>query len=106
MALWCVWSAPLYMSNDLRNIHPRAKQILTNRHLIAINQDRLGVFGQMVEEKRGPNEEDQFYQAFVKPILPIRHECPSFALVYLNRNLLGGPTKVGFSFLAGRQIVV
>lgn len=96
--MWCLWSAPLYMSNDLRNIQPSARSILINSNLIAINQDKLGIFGQMVAEKRATNadkEAELYYQAFVKPILPIRGECPSFALVYFNRNLLGGQKKVG-----------
>lgn len=93
MALWSIWSAPLYMSNDLRKIDRRAREILTSAHLIAINQDKLGVFGLMVGERR--TDDGDFYQVFAKPILPLRHECPSFALVYLNRNTLGGQVKVG-----------
>lgn len=89
MAIWAVWSAPLYMSNDLRSIEPEMARILKNKQLIQVNQDPLGVLGLMVaEQSRGE------LQAFVKPIEPIRNGCPSFAVVYLNRRTLGSPTKV------------
>ena len=45
MAMWSIWSAPLLMSNDLRDIHPDSKQILLNARAIAINQDPLGKQG-------------------------------------------------------------
>lgn len=45
MALWAIMAAPLLMSNDLRNICPRSKELLQNRHIIAINQDPLGKQG-------------------------------------------------------------
>lgn len=45
MSFWCLWSAPLLMSNDLRHIKPEIKAILQNKHLIAVDQDPLGVMG-------------------------------------------------------------
>ena len=42
MAMWAIMAAPLLMSNDLRDICPRSKELLQNRHIIAINQDPLG----------------------------------------------------------------
>lgn len=45
MALWAIMAAPLLISNDLRNICPRSKELLQNRHIIAINQDPLGKQG-------------------------------------------------------------
>ncbi|KHJ40745.1 alpha-galactosidase [Trichuris suis] len=51
MALWCIWSAPLFMSNDLRNIKPVYRDILLNRHLIAMDQDPLGAMGKKVASK-------------------------------------------------------
>lgn len=50
MALWCIWSAPLLMSNDLRDIRPEFREILLNRKLIQINQDPLGVMGKKIKE--------------------------------------------------------
>lgn len=44
-AMWCMMASPLILGNDVRNMSAETKAILTNRDLIAINQDRLGVQG-------------------------------------------------------------
>jgi alpha-galactosidase len=41
-SLWCILNAPLIAGNDLRNMSPEIKEILTNKEVIAINQDPLG----------------------------------------------------------------
>jgi alpha-galactosidase len=41
-SLWCIINAPLIAGNDLRNMPPEIKEILTNKEVIAINQDALG----------------------------------------------------------------
>lgn len=41
MSLWCLLSAPLISSNDLRNMNERTIEILTNPEAIAVNQDPL-----------------------------------------------------------------
>ena len=38
-ALWAIFAAPLFMSNDLRMISAESKEILQNREIIAVNQD-------------------------------------------------------------------
>jgi len=48
MALWAIWSSPLYMSNDLRNLKPEFKKILQNKAVIAVNQDKNGIMGKRV----------------------------------------------------------
>jgi hypothetical protein len=47
-ALWAVLKAPLLVGSDLRTLAPESLAILTNRDLIAINQDELGVAGDLV----------------------------------------------------------
>jgi alpha-galactosidase len=42
-SLWCMLAAPLIMGNDLRTMKPETREILTNKDVIAINQDALGV---------------------------------------------------------------
>merc|ERR1712012_953190 len=42
MGMWCMWAAPLFMSNDLRKLSDESKAILLNKNYIAINQDPLG----------------------------------------------------------------
>ena len=41
-SLWAILAAPLIAGNDLRDMRPEIRDILTNREVIAVNQDRLG----------------------------------------------------------------
>ena len=41
-SMWAMLAAPLLAGNDLPNMKPEIKAILTNRDVIAINQDALG----------------------------------------------------------------
>jgi alpha-galactosidase len=41
-AMWAMLAAPLLAGNDLPNMKPEIKAILTNKDVIAIDQDRLG----------------------------------------------------------------
>ncbi|XP_062506826.1 uncharacterized protein LOC134183341 [Corticium candelabrum] len=45
MSLWCLLKAPLIMGHDPRNMTNDTVMILTNKEVIAINQDPLGVQG-------------------------------------------------------------
>ena len=47
-SLWAMLAAPLLAGNDLPNMKPEIKAILTNREVIAIDQDRLGKQGARV----------------------------------------------------------
>ncbi|RKN47944.1 glycoside hydrolase family 27 protein [Micromonospora endolithica] len=42
-AMWAVMASPLIAGNDLRSMSAETRTILTNRNLIAINQDALGL---------------------------------------------------------------
>jgi len=50
MAMWAILASPLFMSVDLEEIEPWAKAILTNKRVIAINQDPLGRQGMRLSE--------------------------------------------------------
>ncbi len=41
-SMWAMLAAPLLAGNDLPNMKPEVKQILTNKDVIAIDQDKLG----------------------------------------------------------------
>jgi alpha-galactosidase len=41
-SLWCLLAAPLMAGNDLRNMSAATREILTNREVIAVDQDALG----------------------------------------------------------------
>jgi alpha-galactosidase len=42
-SLWCMLAAPLMAGNDLRNMSDQTKNILTNKEMIAIDQDPVGI---------------------------------------------------------------
>jgi len=46
--LWAWLAAPLLAGNDLRNMSPATLEILTNKEVIAIDQDKLGVQAKQV----------------------------------------------------------
>ncbi|MGH9515257.1 MAG: glycoside hydrolase family 27 protein [Terriglobales bacterium] len=47
-SLWAILSAPLIAGNDLRNMTPEVHDILTNKEVIAVDQDQLGREGRRV----------------------------------------------------------
>lgn len=55
MSLWAMLAAPLLAGNDLATMTPETLSILTNRDVIAIDQDRLGRQGDRVAAE-GPLE--------------------------------------------------
>lgn len=48
MSLWAIMAAPLLAGNNLTQMDDGVRQILTNREIIAINQDKAGVQGRRV----------------------------------------------------------
>jgi alpha-galactosidase len=44
-SMWCMLAAPLIAGNDLRKMSPQTAAILTDKELIAIDQDPLGAEG-------------------------------------------------------------
>ncbi|XP_047440750.1 alpha-galactosidase A [Mugil cephalus] len=79
MALWAIMAAPLLMSNDLRNICPRSKELLQNRRIIDISQDSLGIQGYQTAKL------DSF-EVWERPLSKKR-----LAVAVLNRQEIGGP---------------
>jgi alpha-galactosidase len=53
MSLWCLLAAPLIAGNDLTAMTPETISILTNKEVIAIDQDSSGVQGHRILEQ-GP----------------------------------------------------
>lgn len=62
MSLWSLMAAPLMISNDVRNMDEATRKILTNKDILAIDQDPLGK-----QAKRVVNRND--WQVFVKPLV-------------------------------------
>lgn len=53
MTMWCMMAAPLMAGNDIRSMTPEVIEVLTNKEVIAIDQDPLGKQGQRIWKKGG-----------------------------------------------------
>lgn len=62
-SLWCMLAAPLMAGNDLRQMTPEIRAILTNRDVIAVNQDPAGKQG-----FRALNEPAKNIEIWAKPL--------------------------------------
>ena len=49
-SLWCILAAPLMLGNDIRNMTKEIQDIITNKEVIAIDQDKLGKQGVKVKD--------------------------------------------------------
>jgi alpha-galactosidase len=83
-SLWSILAAPLIAGNDLRDMKPEIHHILTNKEVIAVNQDVLGSEGRRVI-KNGDVE------VWVKQL-----QDGSRAVVLLNRAV--AEKEIGFSW--------
>jgi alpha-galactosidase len=48
--MWAIMASPLFLGNDLFNVPQYAKEIVMNKEVIAIDQDPLGIQGDVVKE--------------------------------------------------------
>ncbi|MGQ9621337.1 MAG: glycoside hydrolase family 27 protein [Bacteroidales bacterium] len=60
-SLWCMLAAPLIAGNDLATMTPETRAILTNKEMIAVNQDTLG-------QQATCYRDDYGYQIWVKTL--------------------------------------
>lgn len=86
MALWAIMASPLIMSNDLRAVPKWAKELLQNKHLIAINQDPLGIQGTRILQKVNGTT----IQVWSRPVSP----PGSFAIAFLQLENPGLITRI------------
>ncbi|XP_071376918.1 alpha-galactosidase A [Centroberyx affinis] len=89
MAFWAIMAAPLLMSNDLRDICPRSKELLQNRHIIAISQDPLGKQGYRTAKVNS-------FEVWERPLSKKR-----LAVAVLNKQEIGGPRGLALSSVPG-----
>ena len=72
-SLWAMLAAPLISGNDLRDMKPEIQEILTNKEVIAVDQDRLGRQGRRVRK-------DGDLEVWARPL-----EGGNRAVILLNR---------------------
>lgn len=98
-SMWCMIASPLIMGNDIRSASKETLSILTNKEAIAVNQDLLGIQGQLLDEpapglqvwvKKLQSKQNHKYAV----ALFNRNEKP--ANITLNFNKAGLPDKLGF----------
>jgi alpha-galactosidase len=73
-AMWCMLSSPLFTGNDYRKMSKETLAILTNKEMIAVNQDKLGIQGFKYSAEDG-------VEVWVKPL-----SDNNWAVTFLNRN--------------------
>lgn len=83
-AMWCMLASPLFSGNDYRKMSKETLAILTNKNLIAVNQDKLGIQGFKYAAEDG-------LEVWVKPL-----SDGNWAITFLNRSDVS--KKVNFDF--------
>lgn len=73
-SLWCMMAAPLIAGNDLRDMDAETMAILTNKEMIAVDQDSLGKQGFRYETKDS-------VETWIKPM-----SNGTCAVMYFNRS--------------------
>lgn len=74
-SLWCMLAAPLMAGNDLRDMSKSTIEILTNKEVIAIDQDILGKQGYKIKDFGN-------LEIWLKPL-----KSEDIAICFLNRNI-------------------
>ncbi|TWF45162.1 alpha-galactosidase [Chitinophaga polysaccharea] len=72
-SLWAMMAAPLMAGNDIRKMSPQTKELLTNKSIIAIDQDPLGIQGFKYTDKDS-------LQVWFKPL-----QQGDWAICFVNR---------------------
>jgi len=72
-SLWCMMASPLMAGNDLRHMSEETQEILTNKEVIAVNQDKLGIQGFKCHQ-------ENVWEIWAKPL-----KGGDLALCFLNR---------------------
>ncbi len=73
-SVWCMLAAPLIAGNDIRKMSEAVRSILTNKEVIAVDQDKLGIEGFVYKIKDS-------VEIYVKPL-----SGNDWAICFLNRS--------------------
>jgi alpha-galactosidase len=83
-SIWAMLAAPLIAGNDLRNMTEETRAILTNKEVIAVNQDSLGIQGLKYATRDS-------VEVWFKPLTG-----DDWAFCFLNRSVL--PKQIEFDW--------
>ncbi len=96
-SFWALFAAPLMAGNDLAAMKPAIKNILTNREVIAVDQDPLGMQGRKVHDGGA-------HEVWVKPLAD-----GSRAVILFNRGTEESPIAASWEdiglFPGGKALV-
>lgn len=84
-SMWCMLAAPLMAGNDLRAMSVNDQDILTNKELISVNQDVLGIQGFKIEDLG-------HFEIWQKPL-----KNGDIAICLFNRDIVNKKYKVNWS---------
>ena len=96
-SMWAMMASPLMAGNDLRSMTPETRDLLTNREVIAIDQDPLGAGGRPIID-RGYG-----LQVWLKPLangakavamLNLRSDSVDAAVRWQEIGIPNGPARV------------
>lgn len=73
-SMWCMLASPLIAGNDLRNMTQETINVLTNKNVIAINQDKKGVQAFLQQQKDSVD-------TWIKPL-----QNDELAVCFMNRS--------------------
>jgi alpha-galactosidase len=68
MSLWAILAAPLLAGNDLRSMTPAVQEILTNRDVIAVNQDPDGKQGRRIATSGAAEGAQPAQEVWTRPL--------------------------------------
>ncbi len=91
--LWCMMAAPLILGNDVRDMSDATKAILTNKEVIAVDQDPLGIQGWRFMSREG-------IEYWYKPLAD-----DQWALCLFNRNRDAKKVELDWKDLATHDII-
>jgi hypothetical protein len=86
-SMWCMMNSPLLAGNDLRNMSKQTIEILTNKEVIALNQDRA-----FIQARRILREDD--VEVWMKPLGTGKQR----AIAVMNR----GDNEVSYQLIADK----
>lgn len=95
-SLWSIMAAPLLIGSDLRNVSEETFDILLNREVIAVNQDRLGVQARVLSNTNG-------LWVFAKPLsngdvaVALFNENAYGARISTTAQAIGLPRRIGYA---------
>lgn len=109
--MWCMLASPLMLGNDIRKMDEPTRQLVTNKEVIAIDQDKLGIQGFRFMNLDGfdiwvkPLDNNEWAFAFVNMTEQKRHLSYDWAKYYCKDGLVNREIQWGKQKFALRDLL-